>query len=160
LPEARLFGEPARATLSMLLLAVLLFNAGLGADASRPRDLARGLPLLAAGLAANLLVPLALVALVALALRPWHDPEESQCLVVGLSLIAAMPVAGSSTAWSQNNDGDVRLSLALVLLSTLISPLTTPLALLAVSWFTAGESVGVLRGLASGGAGAFLLVCV
>jgi BASS family bile acid:Na+ symporter len=156
----RFFGEQGRVTLSMLLLAVLLLNAGLGADVGRPRELLRGLPLLAVGLAANLLLPLAFVALAAVALRPYHEPDEAQSLLVGLSLVAAMPVAGSSTAWSQNNDGDVRLSLALVLLSTLISPLTTPLSLRAASWFTAGEYAGELRNLAAGGTGAFLLLCV
>jgi BASS family bile acid:Na+ symporter len=160
LVEFRFFGEQARVTLPMLMLALLLLNAGLGADASRPREVLRGLPLLAAGLAAGLLVPLAFTALVALALRPWHEPDEAQCLVVGLALVAAMPVAGSSTAWSQNNNGDMPLSLALVLLSTLLSPLTTPLALRAASWLTTGEYAGLLRGLAAGGAGAFLLACV
>jgi BASS family bile acid:Na+ symporter len=159
LPEFSFFGERGRITLSMLLLALLLFNAGLGADVSRPRDLLRSLPLLAVGLAANLLVPLAFVGLAAAGLRLWHDPDEAQSLLVGLALVAAMPVAGSSTAWSQNNNGDVRLSLALVLLSTLISPLTTPLALRAAS-LTAGTHAAELRNLAAGGAGAFLLVCV
>src|SRR5262249_21703654 len=123
LPEVRFFGEQGRVTLPMLLLALLLVHARLGAGASPARERLGGLPLLAVGLAANLLVPLAFVALAAVTLRPWPEPDEAQGLVMGLALIAAMPVAGSSTAWSQNNNGDVRLSLALVLLSTLLSPL-------------------------------------
>jgi predicted Na+-dependent transporter len=55
-----------------------------------------------------------------------------QNILVGLALVASMPVAGSSTAWSQNTDGDMALSLGLVLLTTLLSPLTTPAALHAV----------------------------
>jgi BASS family bile acid:Na+ symporter len=158
--ESHLLGEPARVTLPMLMLAVLLFNAGLGADTSRPRELLKGLPLLAAGLAASLLVPLAFTAGLAVALRPWHEPDEAQCLVIGLALVAAMPVAGSSTAWSQNNNGDLSLSLALVLLSTLVSPLTTPLALRAASLLATGEHAAELRGLAAAGTGGFLLGCV
>jgi BASS family bile acid:Na+ symporter len=160
LPEGHLLGENVRITLPMMLLALLLFNAGLGADTSRPRELLGGLPLVACGLATNLLVPLAFVALAAAALRLWPEPGEAKGIVVGLALIAAMPAAGSSTAWSQNYNGDVRLSLALVLLSTLVSPLTTPLALHATSWFVDAENAGKLRGLAAGGAGYFLLACV
>jgi BASS family bile acid:Na+ symporter len=158
--EFHLHGETARVTPSMLMLAVLLLNAGLGADTSRPRELLKGLPLLGAGLAASLLVPLAFTAGVAVALWPWHEPDETQSIVVGLALVAAMPVAGSSTAWSQNNNGELSLSLALVLASTLLSPLTTPAVLHAASWLTSGEYTRELRGLATGGTSAFLLACV
>jgi len=142
------------------MLGVLLLNAGLGADAARPRDLLRRLPLLASGLASNLVIPLAFTAAVAVVLWPWPDPEEAQCVVVGLALVAAMPVAGSSTAWSQNNNGDLSLSLGLVLLSTLLSPLTTPVILRASSWLTTGEYAAELRMLAASGTSAFLLLCV
>jgi BASS family bile acid:Na+ symporter len=160
LTELHFLGRQARVTLPMLMLALLLLNAGLGADTSRPRELLRRLPLLAAGLAALLVVPLTFLAAAAVALRPWHEPDEVQCLVVGLALVAAMPVAGSSTAWSQNNDGDLALSLALVLASTLLSPLTTPVVLRTASLLTSGEYAGELRGLAAGGTGFFLLACV
>jgi BASS family bile acid:Na+ symporter len=153
-------GGPARVTLPMLMLAVLLLNAGLEADTSRPRRLLRGLPLLAAGLAANLAVPLAFLAAVALALTPYHDPEEAQSLLVGLAVVAAMPVAGSSTAWSQNNNGEVSLSLALVLLSTLLSPVMTPVTLRAAAWLSSGEYAAELRRLAAGETGGLLLACV
>ncbi len=52
----------------------------------------------------------------------WHNPDEVQNILVGLALVASMPIAGSSTAWSQNADGDMALSLGLVLGSTLLSP--------------------------------------
>jgi len=158
--EFHLLGEKARVTSSMLMLAVLLLNAGLGADTSRSGELLGGLPLLGAGLAASLLVPLAFTSGVAVVLWPWHEPDEVQSLVVGLALVAAMPIAGSSTAWSQNNNGDLSLSLALVLVSTLLSPLTTPAVLHAASWLTSGEYTRELRGLATGGTGFFLLACV
>jgi BASS family bile acid:Na+ symporter len=160
LVEFHFLGEQARVTLPMLMLAVLLLNAGLGADTSRPRELLRGLPLLGAGLAASLLIPLTFTAGVAVALLSWPEPDETQSIVIGLALVAAMPVAGSSTAWSQNNNGDLSLSLALVLLSTLLSPLTTPVVLHASSWLTAGEYAAELRKLATGGTSVFLLACV
>jgi BASS family bile acid:Na+ symporter len=158
--ELPFLGAPARVTLPMLMLAVLLLNAGLGADTSRSRALLGGLPLLGAGLAASLLMPAVFTAGIAASLGLWHNPEEVQSLVVGLALVAAMPVAGSSTAWSQNNNGEVSFSLALVLLSTLLSPLTTPLILHSASWLTIGAHAGELHRLAVGRTSAFLLVCV
>jgi BASS family bile acid:Na+ symporter len=158
--EFPFLGEQARVTLPMLMLAVLLLNAGLGADTSRPRELLKGLPLLATGLVASLVVPLAFTAGTAVALWPYHEPHEAQALVVGLALVAAMPVAGSSTAWSQNNNGEVSFSLALVLLSTLLSPLTSPIVLHAASLLTSGGHASELRKLAAGGTSAFLLACV
>ena len=69
----------------------------------------------------------------------WHNPDEVQNILVGLALVASMPIAGSSTAWAQNADGDLALSLGLVLGSTLLSPLTTPLALHAVGLMATGR---------------------
>src|SRR5262249_42713951 len=80
--------------------------------------------------------------------------------LVGLALVASMPIAGSSTAWAQNSNGSMALSLGLVLASTLLSPLTTPLELHAAARTVAGDYAEDLRELAASGAGAFLVVCV
>jgi len=160
LGEVRLFGERAGLTLPVLMLAVLLFNAGLGARASGLLGLARRPAPLLAGLAANLAVPVAFVFLVSQGMRVWHNPEEVQQILVGLALVASMPIAGSSAAWSQNADGDLALSLGLVLLSTLLSPLTTPAALHAVGSMASGEYADSLHELAASGSGVFLALCV
>jgi BASS family bile acid:Na+ symporter len=147
-----------RLTLSfpLFLLAVLLANAGLGVQAGRLRGLLRAPRALAAGLAANWLLPLGALCALSWALRAWHNGDESQCLLVGVALVAAMPVAGSSAAWSQRSDGDVSLSLGLVLGSTLLSPLATPVALRAAGMLAAGGYAEALRGLADSGTGGFL----
>ena len=158
--EVGLFGEKTVVTLPMLMLALLLLNAGLGVRPSSLRQARRGSLLLLAGLAANLAVPLAFVFGLAQAMRPWPDPDEVQTILVGLALVASMPVAGSSTAWSQNADGDMALSLGLVLLTTLLSPVLTPVALHAVGLLAAGEYAAELHRLAARGTGGFLAVCV
>src|SRR5215472_210816 len=93
-------------------------------------------------------------------MRPWHEPDEVQNLLIGLAVVASMPIAGSSTAWAQNNNGNMALSLGLVLLSTLLSPLTTPAALHAVGLMTNGRYATTLHGLAAQGTGLFLAACV
>ena len=115
---------------------------------------------LIAGLAANLLIPIPYILGVSLVMDAWHNPDEVQNILVGLALVASMPIAGLSTVWSQNADGDMALSLGLVLGSTLLSPVTTPLVLHAVGFMARGDYAEDLHDLASGGAGAFLAVGV
>ena len=95
--------------------------------------------MLADGLAANLFFPLLFIACLAGVLRLWADPGDITGLLVGLGVVAAMPVAGSATAWSKKADGDTALSLGLVLGSTLLGPLTTPAVLFGVSLLLAGD---------------------
>jgi BASS family bile acid:Na+ symporter len=160
LGEITFLRERTHVSLPMLMLAFLLLNAGLGVKATELRKLHKAPRIVLGGLAANLLVPLAFVFLVSQALRLYHDHAEAQQILVGLALIAAMPIAGSSTAWTQNSDGDVTLSLALVLFSTLLSPLTTPLAFDAVEHMAVGEYADALDRLESNGTGFLLIACV
>ncbi|MBN9523677.1 bile acid:sodium symporter [bacterium] len=131
-PGGLLPGRPAL-PVPKLLLAGLLFAAGLGVCPRAVLDVARRPRLLLAGLLARLLVPLGLVALTARLLAGWHNPAEVACVVAGLGLVAAMPVAGSSVAWAGRGGGCPALSVGLVVASTLLSPLTTPLALSAAA---------------------------
>ena len=154
------FGASTRVSLSMVMLSSLLLNAGLGVRAKQALGVLRRPGLLAAGLAANLLIPIAFILGVTQMMVGWHNADEVQNILVGLALVASMPIAGSSTAWSQNADGDLTLSLGLVLFSTLLSPLTTPLALHAAGLLATGPYAEALHGLAAGGTGGFLAVCV
>jgi BASS family bile acid:Na+ symporter len=106
------------------------------------------------------LIPILFILVVTQVMRIWHNPDEVQNILVGLALIASMPIAGSSTAWSQNADGNLALSLGLVLLSTLLSPFTTPLALHMVGLMTTGDYAEDLHELAATGTGMFLAACV
>jgi BASS family bile acid:Na+ symporter len=148
------------ASLPLLMLAFLLFNAGLGVQTSQLRNLLWRPRTLAAGLIANTVFPIAFTLVVTWGMQPWHNPDEVQNILVGLALVASMPIAGSSTAWSQNTDGDLALSLGLVLGSTLLSPLMTPLALHAVGFLASGNYAEELHELAWSGTGAFLAVGV
>jgi len=153
-------GFGLRLSLPALMLALLLLNAGLGVRAARLRGLARNPLPLGAGLAGNLVVPVLFVLAVSQVLRLWHDSDEVQNILVGLALVASMPVAGSSAAWSQNANGDLALSLGLVVLSTCLSPLTTPAALHAIGWVAHGQYAASLLALADGAVGLFLAVYV
>lgn len=108
----QLLGTRISFTVPSAMLAFLLFNAGLGARANDLTELARHPRLLAVGVAGNLLAPLVFIAAVGVTITRWHNPEEVQQILTGLALIASMPLAGASTAWAQNANGNLALSLA------------------------------------------------
>jgi BASS family bile acid:Na+ symporter len=155
-----LWGETTRISLPMVMLAFLLLNAGLGVETGRLKTLLRSPGVLLGGLAANLLVPIAFIFAVSVGMRLWHNPDEVQVILVGLALVAAMPIAGSSTAWTQNANGDLALGLGLVLASTFLSPVTTPITFDLVEQLATGEYAQALDELEGNGTGLLLLLCV
>jgi BASS family bile acid:Na+ symporter len=151
-----IFHEKLRVSLLLLLLATLMFNAGLGVKTSHLTSLAEKTRVLLAGLTANLVIPMAYIFLVTLIMRLWYEPEEAQHILVGLALVASMPIAGASTAWAQNSNGNLALSLGLVLASTILSPILTPIALYTFGEMATEEYEAVIHTLAAYGSGAFL----
>ncbi len=151
-----------RMTLNLptLLLSFLLFTAGMRVRIQRIGEIARRPGVLFAGLATNLVLPIAFLALLLPTLRAWHNPDEAAMVLFGLALVTAMPIAGSSAGWAQAADGDMALSLGLVLSSTLLSPLTTPAALHTLGLIAPGRYGSELHRLAGQGTGAFLAVWV
>lgn len=160
LGQIEAFQEQTLVSLPMLMLAFLLFNAGMGVELAGLRELPQNLKILVVGVAANLLVPLGFIFLVSRVMGFWHNLDETQNILVGLALIASMPIAGSSTAWTQNANGNMTISLGLVLATTFLSPLTTPLILHAVGAITTGDYSEDLHELATHGTGMFLAICV
>ncbi len=143
-------------TVPMALLALLLFNAAVGASAGELGAVVRRPAVVLAGVGVNVLAPLAFLFLLRLGLGGWHDAEEANCLLLGLTVVAAMPIAGSSTAWSQQAGGNVAVSLGLVVASTFLSPVTTPLVLAGVG----GVMPGGAPAVGSHGTTGFLLAVV
>jgi BASS family bile acid:Na+ symporter len=153
-------GSTIKVTLPLLLLSFLLFNAGLGIKAEELAGLGRRPAPILAGFIANIAVPILLVLCLRGLLQLWHNTDELQNLLVGLALITAMPIAGSATAWAQNANGNLTLSLGLVFLSTVLSPITTPLVLHTFGYLSAGDYAEDLHELASQGTNAFIFLTV
>ncbi|MFI3157974.1 MAG: bile acid:sodium symporter [Methylococcaceae bacterium] len=147
-------------SLPPLMLSLLLFNAGLGVKTKELTQLAHKPLLLLSGLAGNLVTPLAFIIGISFIMKFWHNPDEVQHILVGLALVASMPIAGASTAWAQNANGNLALSLGLVLLTTLLSPLLTPLVLHAVGFVTTGDYSEDLHEIAADGVITFLGIWV
>jgi len=110
----------------MLLLAIMLFCAAAVIQWSEVRSLLQKPSLLVLGLLAAWLGPAVLVVSLGIVLPRFAGAEATAGMMVGLALVAAMPVANSSVAWSQNAGGNVALGLGLIVLSIVLSPLATP----------------------------------
>jgi BASS family bile acid:Na+ symporter len=154
--DVQLFQTQIHVSLLLLLLATLMFNAGLGVKASQLKSLMQKGRVILAGLAANLIIPMLYIFGITLVMRLWYEPDEAQHILVGLALVAAMPIAGASTAWAQNSNGNLALSLGLVLSSTVLSPIITPVALQVFGEMASEEYETVMQDLAAYGSGAFL----
>ncbi|HEX4144844.1 MAG TPA: bile acid:sodium symporter [Pirellulales bacterium] len=154
--QLSVLGETTKVSLPTLMLACLLLNAGLGVQITQFKHLLKHKLLLVLGLVANSLVPIIFIFLVNGVMQLWHNPDEVQQILVGLALVASMPIAGSSTAWSQNANGNLALSLSLVLFSTLLSPFITPAALHSVGWIATGDYAEDLHELAATGTQSYL----
>jgi BASS family bile acid:Na+ symporter len=158
---SELFGLSVRTSAPAVMLGVLLFAAGLAVRAEHLRGVFHRPVTLVLGLLASVVVPVLVLIGGAPILALWHDPIEARDVLVGLAVVAAMPVAGSSAGWARAADGDCALSLGLVLLSTLLSPLTTPLAFALAAELVPGAAGDVLGRLAgAGGAGTFVALWI
>ncbi|GAA1219611.1 hypothetical protein GCM10009665_07110 [Kitasatospora nipponensis] len=142
----------AHGSVSLLLLAAMLFAAGTNCRIGELGQLARrpGRPML--GITANALMPLLLLPALAAATGLWHDPREADSVVVGLALVLSMPIAGGAASWGQAAGADTALAVAMVLGSTVLSPLTIPLGLGLAGLLTLPHSTAQLQ-LAGGVAG-------
>ena len=143
-----------------VMLGSLLFNAGIGIRASDLQDVRRNKWALIDGLMARLMVPMAFVFSVGHMMRFWHNPVEAQIILVGLALVISMPIAGSSTAWVQNANGNLALCLSLVVASTLLSPFITPIVLQLIGKMASGEYARAVHVLESHNTGLFLILWV
>lgn len=158
--EVAIMQERVPITLPLLMLMFILLNAGLGVQFSELKHFSRNLMTLSTGMLANLLMPIAFLLGISQVMQLWHNPDEAQSIIMGLGIIAAMPIAGSSTAWSQNANGSMVVSLGLVLPTTFLSPITMPLVLHLMGLLTIGDYSEDLHELASHGTGLFLILGV
>jgi bile acid:Na+ symporter, BASS family len=147
-------------SLPSIMLAILLFNAGLGVSIGELKYLKYQIKILLIGVISNIVGPLIFIILVSRLVNIWHNLEETQQILTGLAIVASMPIAGASTAWAQNSKGNLSLSLGLILLTTLFSPFVTPVVLHAVGYATIGDYSEDLHELAQGAAISFLGVWV
>jgi BASS family bile acid:Na+ symporter len=109
----------------MLLVAVLLLNAALGVDLAELGGVVRQTGALVVSLLAVWIGPAVVVVLASLMFAMRGGPEGNG-LLLGMILVAAMPVANSSAGWTQQSGGSLGWALSLVVFSIVLSPIVTP----------------------------------
>jgi bile acid:Na+ symporter, BASS family len=144
----------------LLLLTWLLFSAALVSQGPQIRKGLRQPVVILAALAAVWLGPALLVA-AAGTLIPWAvDGRATAGLLVGLALVAAMPVANSSVGWAQHAGGNLAIALALVVLSISLCPWLTPAMLNLLSSSLSPQEQAYCQALVEQFSGWFFIVWV
>ncbi|MFE2874496.1 sodium-dependent transporter [Streptomyces roseus] len=131
-----------------VLLALVLFAAGLQVSPKTLLRVVRQPVTLLAGLALHLGAPLVIIPALAAALRRTPDTDGGSGMITAMILITAMPVAAGATVWTARGEGDQPTMVGLVLLSTLLSPLTLPVTLHTLSPLLSPDYVETLAGAA------------
>jgi bile acid:Na+ symporter, BASS family len=142
------------------LLAVMLFSAALLTDLSQIRIVSRHPIVLLSALLLVWVGPALLTLFAGWVVPLAAEGGASAGLLVGLALVASMPVANSSVGWTQNADGNVGLSLALVVLSILASPWVTPGLLRLLGMSLSDDEQAYCEALVAEFSGLFFIVWV
>lgn len=147
-------------TAPMLLLALLLFCAAAVVRWEQVWHLLERPGVLLVALIATWLVPCVFVSLLGGTLPQWLGVEATSGMMVGLALVAAMPVANSSVAWTQNSRGNVALGLGLIVLTIVLSPVATPQMLKLMGFALSDEATAQCEQLVKRFSGTFFIVWV
>ncbi|MGW5866673.1 sodium-dependent transporter [Streptomyces sp. NPDC055239] len=115
------------------LLALVLFSAGIQVPVRSLGRLLRWPSILLAGITLHVVAPLLIIPPLVFLLRGSPDTDGGSGLVTAMILVVAMPVAAGATVWAGKGQGDQPVMVGLVLLSTLVSPLTIPLVVRALA---------------------------
>jgi predicted Na+-dependent transporter len=144
-----------RVTIPAALLGVLLFSAGLGTNVTSLFRLRRFSLALTAGVAAGCLLGPAVVGVLIVAARGVGSSSALAACSAGLALVAIMPPANSSAAWTQNARGSLPLCLAMLLAATLLCPGIAPAVL---AWLTDLQGAASAAHPLQGAGGTLLLL--
>lgn len=124
-----------------LLLGILLFCVGLTIRPGDLREVRRFRTSIAWGLAGSWLVPLMALGGLAMAGPAVLGANVWAAFLVGAAVVVAMPPAHSSSVWSQLSGGSAAVTLSIIVLGSLASPILTPLVLGLVSSSTMIDSL-------------------
>jgi bile acid:Na+ symporter, BASS family len=147
-------------TAPMLLLALLLFCAAAVVEWEQVWHLLKRPGVVLVALFASWLVPCLFVSLLGGTLLNFLPAEMASGMVVGLALVAAMPVANSSVAWTQNSRGNVALGLGLIVLTIVLSPIATPQVLNLMGFALSDDATAQTEQLVRRFSGLFFIVWV
>ena len=128
-PDQLIPGDNYSGVLLKGMLAVLLFNAGLGIDLNAVQQMGRRLALLFVMPVVGFVMPAIYLVVISMFMSDSISPEMVYALLFGVAVVGAMPSAASSTGWAQTSGGNMALSCGLVVTTTLFSPLSVWLML-------------------------------
>jgi len=156
--QVSLLGASTHVSASMVMLAILMINATMSVE--RVSGLVSSPRLLLAGISANMFLPVVVLYFVSIAMNYLGTSENLEAIIVALSLLSTVPVAGASTAYTQNTDGDLALAVGLVLTSTFLCPLLMHVPLNLINLVAFGDYTQSFSKMEGGGTILVLILAV
>ena len=156
--QVSLLGASTPVSASMVMLAILMINATMSVE--RLSGLVSSPRLLLAGIGANMFLPVVVLYFVSIAMSYLGASENLEAIIVALSLLSTVPVAGASTAYTQNTDGDLALAVGLVLTSTFLCPLLMHVPLNLINLVAVGDYTQTFSKMEGGGTILVLILAV
>ncbi|MFF3559412.1 bile acid:sodium symporter family protein [Streptomyces sp. NPDC002574] len=153
-------GQALRLETPGALLCLILFAAGLQVPLRTLGSRLRRPVALLTGVALHLAAPLLVIPVVAFVLHRSPDTDGGSGMIAAMILITAMPVAAGATVWTARGHGDQAVMVGIVLASTLVSPVTVPMTIKALSPLLRGDYVGALSRAAHAAGDGFALTTV
>ncbi|HEY3391540.1 MAG TPA: bile acid:sodium symporter [Lacipirellulaceae bacterium] len=153
-------GSVPSLTVPLVLLATMLFSAALLAEVAQIRAVIQQPLLVCVATLAVWIGPALLVILGGYLVPLFVSEQPATGVLVGLTLVATMPVANSSTGWTQNSHGNLALSLALVVLSIALCSFVTPGMLSALGMSLSASERAYFEALVNRFSGEFFIVWV
>jgi BASS family bile acid:Na+ symporter len=147
-------------TLPLVLLALLLFCAAVQTEVNQVQSIRKRPWPLVWGTLAVWVAPALLAIAAAFVVPHVVDQQATAGLLVGLALVASMPVANSSVGWTQLVRGNLALSLALVLVTIFLCPWVTPLLLGWLRLALSSPDPSLFQALIDSFSGAFFIIWV
>ena len=156
--QVSLFGGSTLISSSMVMLAILMMNATMSVE--RIGGLVSSPRLLVAGLASNMFLPVIVLYFISVALSYHGTSVNLEPIIVALALLSTVPVAGASTAYTQNTDGDLALAVGLVLASTFLCPVLMNVPLNLINQLSVGDYTHAFSKVEGGGTILVLILAV
>lgn len=147
-------------TTPMVFLSIILFNASLCISNKDLKKIHKYFYLILAGVAGNFFLGFVIAALFRVPLSLFVSPDNVQQMLIAIAILTAVPIAGTATAWTQTVKGNLTLTLGMLLATTMMCPVLTPLIFHAFTLFAHGEYVDKLQYMANHGANTFLIFVV
>ncbi len=147
-------------TTPMILLGFIVLNAALSINIKELFKVHKNIPIVILAILANFILGIIFFLIIKVPIGLLLSNDNFQQIIIAIAILTSVPIAGTATAWTQTIKGNVTLTLQILLITTLLSPIFVPLILKLFSNFTTGKYAERMLVLANKDIDFFLIIIV